>query len=117
MRALLDACVSRRVRAALERSGHDVISVRDWGEDPGDENILARAHAEGRVLITLDKDFGEIAVLWGQPHSGIVRLSDLLLIEQQEAACLRALERYGAELQAGAIVTAEPGRLRIRPPG
>jgi hypothetical protein len=32
------------------------------------------AHSDGRVLVTLDKDFGELAIMKGAPHAGIVRL-------------------------------------------
>ena len=46
----------------------------EWPQDPGDEEILRRAHQESRVLVTLDKDFGELAIVRGQVHSGIVRL-------------------------------------------
>jgi hypothetical protein len=45
-----------------------VIWAGEWAEDPGDDEILARAHREGRVLVTLDKDFGELAVVHGQPR-------------------------------------------------
>ena len=99
----------------LRAEGHDVIWAGDWPVDPGDDEVLRRAHAEGRVLITLDKDFGELAIVSGLPHSGIVRLVDIGA-EQQGRACLQVLELHGPELNAGAIVTAEPGRLRIRPP-
>ena len=34
----------------------------------------------------------------------------------QGAAILEVLRRYGAELQAGAVIAAEPGRVRVRPP-
>ena len=78
MRILLDTCVSGGARAEIASAGHDVLWTGDRGEDPGDEEILAQAHAEGRVLVTLDKDFGE--------------------------------------LTAGAIVTVEPGRARVRTP-
>ena len=44
----------------------------DLPADPGDMELLRRAHAEGRVLITLDKDFGELAIVTAEPHSGIV---------------------------------------------
>ena len=37
----------------------------DWFEDPGDEEILAIARNEERILITLDKDFGELAIVRG----------------------------------------------------
>ena len=46
----------------------------DWPEDPGDEENLARAYQENRILIALDKDFGELAIVCEKPHSGIVRL-------------------------------------------
>jgi hypothetical protein len=44
-------------------AGHDVIWAGDWSDDPGDEAILARASEERRVLVTLDKDFGELAIV------------------------------------------------------
>jgi hypothetical protein len=52
--------------------------------------ILARAHQEGRILVTLDKDFGELAVVRKQPHSGIVRLVGFGAREQA-MACHRVL--------------------------
>lgn len=115
MRLLLDTCVWGLGRVDLERAGHDVVWAGDWDEDPGDEQILAYAHQEERILITLDKDFGELAVVWGLPHHGIVRLVGFRAREQPRI-CLRVLERYGDDLLAGAIVTAEPRRIRIRPP-
>jgi hypothetical protein len=50
----------------------------------------------------------------GQAHAGIVRLVILSAL-QQAPACLLVLNRYGTELQRGAIVTVEPGRIRVRP--
>lgn len=114
MKILLDACVWGGVREALQRAGHDAVWVGDWAEDPGDEEILARARSEGRVLVTLDKDFGELAIVRGTPHAGILRLVNLS-VRGQAAACVRVLDLHGQELRTGAIVTAEPGRLRIRP--
>ena len=114
MKLLLDTCVWGGAVAPLVEAGHDVVWSGDWPDDPGDEEILARAHAEGRVLVTLDRDFGELAILRGHPHSGILRLVQFRA-RQQAVVCLRALELRGAELQHGAIVTAEPGRLRTRP--
>lgn len=95
-------------------AGHDVVWVGEWAEDPGDAEILARADAERRVLVTLDRDFGELAIVRGQPHSGILRLVNLSA-RQQGRLCLRVLALHEQELEAGALVTAEPGRLRIRP--
>ena len=59
MRVLLDTCVWGGVKQLLAHAGHDVIWTGDWEKDPGDDQILAIAHNESRVLITLDKDFGD----------------------------------------------------------
>ena len=115
MKILLDSCVWGKARQELETAGHDVVWSGDWPSDPGDEEILARAHDEGRVLVTLDKDFGELAVLRGQLHNGILRLVNISA-HQQAAVCLEVLAGHGADLASGALVTAELGRLRIRLP-
>ena len=57
----------------LVAAGHDVVWAGEWSEDPGDREILAKAHVEGRILVTLDKDFGELAIVRQQSHSGIIR--------------------------------------------
>ena len=98
----------------LRARGHDVSWVGEWPRDPGDEAILALAAAEDRVLITLDEDFGTLAVLHRRPHVGIIRL-----IEQSvwthTALCERALRQYANELAAGSIVVVEGERMRLRP--
>lgn len=115
MKLLLDSCVPGGLKTQLLNAGYDVVWTGDWTEDPGDEEILATAFREGRILITLDKDFGELAIVRGSPHCGILRLVNLST-KQQSAVCLQVLERYGDELSSGAIATAELGRIRIRPP-
>ena len=114
MRFLLDTCVWGKARPELEAAGHDVVWSGDWPSDPGDDEILARAHAEQRILVTLDKDFGELAIVHGRPHRGIVRLVGISA-RQQATICIRVLASHGAELEAGGIVTAELGRSRVRP--
>lgn len=114
MKLLLDTCVSPRTRDALAAAGHDAVWTGDWTPDPGDEAILEPAHRESRILVTLDKDFGELAVAFGKPHAGIVRLVDLDP-SRQAAVCQEVLARYGAELAAGAIATVTADRIRLRP--
>ena len=112
MKVLLDGCVWGGARDALVAAGHEVECAADWPRDPGDPEILAHAYRNQQVLITLDKDFGEIAIVRRQPHSGIVRLVTLRA-EQQGTAAVAALGRYEEELRKGAIVTVEPGRVRV----
>jgi predicted nuclease of predicted toxin-antitoxin system len=84
VKLLLDSCVWGGALTRLRAAGHDVVWSGEWPADPGDEEILARALAEGRVLVTLDKDFGELAVVRELPHAGIVRLVGLSALQQAE---------------------------------
>ena len=112
MKALLDGCVWGGAREVLAAAGHELECAADWPQDPGDSQILAHAYQNQQVLITLDKDFGEIAIVRRQPHCGIVRLVTVRA-EHQGFAAVEALARYGQELSRAAIVTVEPGRVRV----
>ena len=68
MKVLLDACVWGGAISVLRSAGHDVEWVGDWSADPGDEQILATAAAQQQVLVTLDKDFGELVFVRRLPH-------------------------------------------------
>lgn len=115
MNLLLDTCVWGGAKNILREAGHDVVWAGDWDEDPGDEEILERANREQRVLVTLDKDFGELAIVRRLPHAGIVRLVGFSGREQG-TVCLRVLATYQYDLEAASIVTADRRRVRVRPP-
>ncbi len=114
MKVLLDTCVWGGAAEILTAAGHDVRRMGDAPADPGDEAIMRIAHEEGRVLVTLDKDFGELAIVYAKPHCGIVRLVGLPG-RQQGAYCQTVLQRFEDELIRGAILTVTADRVRIRP--
>ena len=115
MKLLLDNCVWNKSRKDLAVAGHDVIHAGDWGEDPGDEELLRRAYADDRALVTLDKDSGELAIVEAQAHAGIIRLVGIPA-RRQGSVSVATVARYGSVLARGAIVTVEPGRVRVRQP-
>ena len=114
MRFLLDGCAdSRTLRTALSELGHDVVSAREGFADASDEALLAFARQEERVLITEDKDFGELVFLRGLPHPGIVRLVEMT--PQERAVAMRMLiERHTDSIREGAIIVVTEKRVRIR---
>ena len=114
MRLILDTCVWRGVAEQLREAGHDIVWAGDWPQDPGDDEILEYAFREQRILITLDKDFGTLAILHKRPHSGMLRLVNWAT-QDQAPVCLKILRQYETELQAQSILTVEPGHIRIRP--
>jgi len=114
VRLILDTCISGGIADQLRQEGHDVIWTGDWLQDPGDDEILDYAFRENRILITLDKDFGTLAILHNRPHSGMLRLVNWAT-QDQAGVCLKVLKQYEGELQAKSILTVEPGHIRIRP--
>lgn len=115
MRLLLDSCVWGLAADDLRTAGHDVARVADLGADPGDEEVLQKGLRENRVLVTLDKDFGELVFVLGRPHHGILRLVNVRARDQSRVI-LRTLESHGDALETGALVVAETDRVRIRRP-
>ena len=81
--------------------------------DAADEDVLALAHAQSRVLSSLDKDFGELAILRSKPHCGIIRFIDIAA-RDQGPTCEQLLNRFEFDLKNSAIITVINGRIRIR---
>lgn len=113
MKILLDTSVWGGALNQLQAAGHDVVWAGQWDRDPGDREIIEAAFHEQRILVTLDKDFGELAVLQGLQHAGIVRLVGIPARSQAEVL-LRLIQANQADLAAAAMITVEPGRLRVR---
>jgi predicted nuclease of predicted toxin-antitoxin system len=74
MRFLVDECVGSSVVHWLAKSKHDVVSVYEDCRGWDDESILEKAVLEGRILVTLDKDFGDMVFRAKLPHCGIILL-------------------------------------------
>jgi predicted nuclease of predicted toxin-antitoxin system len=96
----------------LRQQGHNVMESRERSPDPGDRKLLEWAVAEARVLVTMDKDFGELIFSERAGHCGLVRLPDVPA-EKRIALMERLLADYARELSARALITVRGGRIRI----
>jgi predicted nuclease of predicted toxin-antitoxin system len=74
MRFLVDECTGPAVAQWLIVQGHEVFSVYDQARGISDEEVLAKAFQERRVLITNDKGFGAKVYRERLPHHGVVLL-------------------------------------------
>jgi predicted nuclease of predicted toxin-antitoxin system len=112
VRFLVDRCAGRRLADWLRDTGHDVVESRERGPDPGDRTILEWAAAEERIVVTMDKDFGQFIFAEEAKHAGIVRLPDVPAA-RRILLMGKVLDQHSAELQARAVVTVRGGRIRI----
>ena len=115
MRFLVDRCAGRRLAEWLGNNGHDAIEAQTLGPDPGDRALLERAGAQDRILVTMDKDFGELIYLRRVSHAGLILLPDVRA--HQRIELVRAvIENHGEVLEERAVVTVRGGRIRISHP-
>jgi len=114
MKFLFDVCASSRaLRTLLTDLGHDVLSALDRDPRASDEALLALAMQEARVLITEDKDFGELVFVRRLPHPCIIRFVDMR-VEEKVVAMRELLERHADAIREGALIVVTRGRVRIR---
>lgn len=72
MRFLVDECTGPAVAKWLKDLGHEVFSIYDEARGATDEDILIKAFAEDWILVTNDKDFGEMIYRERREHRGVI---------------------------------------------
>jgi predicted nuclease of predicted toxin-antitoxin system len=112
LKFLIDRCAGVRIAARLRELGHDVAEVRDRGADPGDRTILSWGLAEDRIVVTMDKDFGQFLFAEKAQHRGLVRLPDAPS-DQRIQLMEGLLLNYAEALTDGCVITVRGGRVRV----
>jgi predicted nuclease of predicted toxin-antitoxin system len=74
MKYLVDECTGPGVARWLEGQGHDVYSVYDQARGLADTEVIRKGCGDNRVIITCDKDFGELIIRHRHAHKGVVLL-------------------------------------------
>jgi predicted nuclease of predicted toxin-antitoxin system len=90
MRFLVDECVGISVVEWLENNNYDVFSVQDELQSASDKLILNKALLESRIIITCDKDFGEMIFKEKKEHFGIILLR---LLDERPLNKIKILEQ------------------------
>ena len=80
MKFLADECCDHGLVEAMRQSGYDVLFVLEAKPRATDDDVLALAFNERRILITEDKDFGELVYRLKKPAHGIISISLLPVI-------------------------------------
>lgn len=113
MRFLADENCDFAVVRALRAAGHDVAAVRDHAPGASDEQVIRLAQAEGRTLLTEDKDFGQLVFASHVESPGVVYFRFPANARKAMAdAALTLVQRHAEKLQRRFVVV-QPGRIRI----
>jgi predicted nuclease of predicted toxin-antitoxin system len=112
-----DEGVDRSIVEQLRSDGHNVTYIAELSPSVPDDEVLREANVRGAVLVTADKDFGELVFRLGQLSTGIllIRLHDLTTQDRASLVAAVVLD-HGAEL-TGAFSVLSPTKLRIRKRG
>lgn len=115
MRLLADECCDTGLVYALRNDGHDVRYAMESMRGANDEDILQQALNEQRILLTEDKDFGELVYRLKLPAFGIVLLRFANYQHDLKIQRLRTLFAHQPERLENAFVVLEADKMRISP--
>ncbi len=116
MKLLLDQGLPRSAADLLRQAGMDTIHVGEIEmSEAEDEAILEYGRGGERVVVTLDADFHTLLALSGATAPSVIRLRIEGLRGEEAAALLQAIvTQFDENLEQGAAVTVQEGRVRVR---
>jgi predicted nuclease of predicted toxin-antitoxin system len=114
MNVLADESVDQPIVNRLRQDGHDVVYVAELSPSVSDDDVLQEANFRTSLLVTADKDFGELVYRQGRVHGGVVLIRLYGLSAGLKADIVaNAFRDRGAEM-VGAFTVISPGVVRIR---
>jgi predicted nuclease of predicted toxin-antitoxin system len=115
MRWLADECVDAGLVAWLRAAGQDVVYMAEIAPAESDDTVITRAQRENRLLLTEDKDFGDLVFRRGREVPGIVLLRiDPAMHALKTRRLEAAIKRFGDGLFDRYMIVEET-RFRSRP--
>ena len=111
---IIDVGVGKIIEEWLKKEGYQAIAIRQINPEMEDLDIITIANKEDAIIISMDKDFGELAFKNKLGHKGILllRLEDAVAKEKL-ATIQNIIPRYLSELK-GKFAVYQNGKLRIR---
>lgn len=115
MKILADENIDRAIVAWLREQGHDVLWVCSDLAQADDEELLAVARRESRIVLTGDLDFGELIYRQALDCSGIILLRLPPASQAERLSLLRAHWESIATRAPGHFIVVMPEKMRVRP--
>ena len=114
MNLLADESIDRQIVERLRQDGHAVLYVAETAPSISDDVVLGRANALQAILITADKDFGELVCRQGRIHAGVVLVRLVGISSEAKADLVLAAVRDHAVQLADSFSVVTPASVRIR---
>lgn len=116
MKVLLDQGLPRSATILLIVQGIDAVHVGEIGMSTAtDAEILEYSRRERYIIVTLDADFHALLAIPGVTSPSVIRLRlEGLKAEGLVAVLRQVLAEWAEELEAGAVVTVDAKRIRMR---
>jgi hypothetical protein len=113
MRFLADESCDFTFVRVLRSAGHDVLAVAESAAGAPDDKVIALAHGQRRILITEDKDFGQLVFAAAASTSGVIYVRYPMRYRSTLGVDLLRLVEERGEALTGTFAVVEPGRIRI----
>ena len=114
MNLLADEGVDKQIVEQLRQDGHDVLYVAEMEPGIPDEIVLQRANEHQALLVTQDKDYGELVYRRGLAHLGVILIRLAGLSPQTKAVTVSKVLTERASEMSNAFSVISPGMVRIR---
>ena len=114
MNLVADECCDALLVKGLRSDGHDLLYVQEIAPGTDDETVLQMAADQQRILLTEDKDFGELVVRLKLPAYGIVLLRMNPADSGAKLARLRDLLVHHVHRLPGSFVVLDRKKVRFR---
>ena len=115
MRIVADESVEAYLIIALIKAGHSIYDISTEHPSLGDDKVLQIAFQRGEVLLTNDKDFGDLVFLHDQPHRGVILMRLYGMKPAPRTARMVMIIGSHEEQLRDAFTTVRNRSIRIRP--
>lgn len=111
---VVDVGVGITIENWLDLENYKVIPVRSVNAEMEDEAILSMALSENAIIITMDKDFGELVFRENKRHCGVLLLRLEDAVAEEKLAVIQSIFPDHVEEIIGNFAVFQNGRLRIK---
>lgn len=114
MNLVADESVEGPIVARLRSDGHGVVYIAEMAPGLSDDDVLQEATSRGAILVTADKDFGDLVFRLGKANSGVLLIRLAGTPNDLKAQIVAQVMQDHAGALPGSFTVVSPAGVRIR---